>query len=112
MACAKASVPLLYQRIAEPLPQGKYYYYYFIFMVGVWTIFAVFAQAFACKLPKPWLHLPSDCSAQFSLGYAVITLNMVTDAVLALAFLPILWRLNTNRRKRITVMALFASRLV
>jgi hypothetical protein len=81
-------------------------------MVGLWTVFALFAVSFACGLPNPWNHLPSNCSVQFSLDYVVISLNALTDAVLALAFLPVLWKLNTNKNRRVTAMGLFASRLL
>jgi hypothetical protein len=108
MAFAKISVTLLYQKIA-PFENVCHYRLLFV-VVGVWAVFSAFAQAFACGLPQPWLHLPSDCSAQFSLDYAIIFLNALTDVVLVLVFLPILWKLNTGRKRRITTMILFASR--
>jgi hypothetical protein len=110
MACAKGSVPLLYLQIARPLKGYRYHYY--MLMVAIWALFAFLAQAFACRIPRPWDHLPSDCSTQFSLDYAVIFANLATDAILAIAFLPVMWRVKSNRQRRVTIMALFASRLL
>jgi hypothetical protein len=110
MAATKTSVIQFYQRIA-PIGQTRTLYLLFA-MVAVWTVFSVFAQAFSCGLPNLWNHLPNDCSAQFSLRYAITSLNILTDAILGLGFLPVIWKLQTSFNRRVTVMALFASRLV
>lgn len=109
MAWAKMSVVLLLKRLASP----QHIRYYGLFgMTTVWAVFSLFALAFHCQLPEPWIFIPSRCFSRGRLLYPVIALNILTDGVLAIFILPVIWKLNMIKVARITVMALFASRIM
>jgi hypothetical protein len=82
-------------------------------IIGGWTIFAILSVAFQCtsQLPKSWLYEPTRCY-QGGLEYAVVALNLVTDAYLAIFFIPTVWALHMHVSKRVLVAGLFLSRLL
>lgn len=110
MACAKFSVCYLYNRL-------EFYTSWRIHLISVtsaaaWTVFAVFALAFSCSLPSPWLISSSHCTSGSGIMIAVAVVNAVTDAVLALYPVPALWQLTMSLHSRLTVIALFSSRIL
>ncbi|ORY19758.1 hypothetical protein BCR34DRAFT_551640 [Clohesyomyces aquaticus] len=109
MAWAKASVVLLSDRVAprKPLP-----FYLMLGLIGAWTVFSIFATAFQCPLPHPWVYVPSKCPSHGNLQYPIITLNILTDALLATWILPTLWKLLMDLERRVTVIVLFGSRFI
>lgn len=78
----------------------------------VYAIFAMFAAAFQCSgsAPRYWLYTPKACG-NGALAYTVVVLNMITDLWLAVAPLPIIWRVQTTVPKRLRVMALLGGRI-
>lgn len=76
-----------------------------------WTLFALFTIAFQCGLPHPWVFSRKRCTAGGNLYYPVIVLNILTDAFLALFFLPVIWRLRMDKSERWKVIVLFGSRV-
>ncbi|KAF2192734.1 hypothetical protein K469DRAFT_654560 [Zopfia rhizophila CBS 207.26] len=109
MALAKTSVVFLSDRVA---PQEPRPYYIMLGLVAIWTILSIFATAFQCSLPHPWVYVPSKCPSHGNLQYPIIVLNIVTDALLATWILPTVWGLIMETGKRVTVIVLFGSRLV
>ena len=109
MAWAKMSVVLLFKRLA--FPQRTRHYGLFG-MVIVWAIFSLFVLAFQCPLPEPWVFNPPNCFSHGNLLYPIIVLNILTDGVLAIFILPVIWKLNMAKGTRVTVMVLFGSRIV
>ena len=77
-----------------------------------WTIFSVLALAFQCGLPRPWEYTPQRCSNGGAVWYPIIILNLLSDAVLAFLFGPVLWKLNMAKVQRATVASLFGIRIV
>jgi hypothetical protein len=78
----------------------------------VYAIFAMLAAAFQCSgnAPEYWLYTPRACG-NGALAYTVVILNMITDLWLAMAALPIVWRVQTTVPKRLRVMALLGARI-
>lgn len=109
MASAKTSVVLLSDRVAprEPRP-----YYALLSVVAVWTVFSIFAIAFQCPLPHPWVYVPSTCPSHGNVQYPIIIINILTDAVLATWILPTLWKLSMDKNRRRVVILLFGARVV
>lgn len=109
MASAKMSVLVLSDRVA---PRKERFYNGMRALILFWTTFSIFAIAFQCGLPKPWVYDPDDCPTKGYVYYPIIILNIVTDGILATWILPTLWNLLMDTGKRMTVMLLFGSRLV
>lgn len=76
-----------------------------------WVLFSIFTISFQCGLPKPWTFNENRCAAGGKLYYLIILINIITDATIALFFLPVVWKLQMARDERITIMSVFASRL-
>jgi hypothetical protein len=79
----------------------------------LYTVFAMLAAAFQCSgsAPRYWLYAPQAC-ANGTLAYMMVILNMITDLWLAVAALPIVWRVRTTVSKRLRVMALLGARIL
>lgn len=109
MTCAKLSVVQLVRSL-DPHSNVKSRLT-FLGTVCIWAVFAIFASAFQCGLPGPWIYTPEKC-LNGGLIYAVDALNVLTDGYLAIFFVPTVWRLKAELSTRITVMLLFLSRLL
>jgi hypothetical protein len=109
MTAAKASVVFLSDRVA---PRTRGPYVAMLSLVAIWSVYSFFAIAFRCALPRPWTLEPSECPSSGPLQYPVVILNLITDFMLATWILPTLWKLLMDTDKRVTVMALFGSRLL
>lgn len=106
MALAKTSSILLIDRVA---PQTLKHKAFLFGMVVFWTIYSVLAFALGSGLPEPWEFGP-DRGAGRGLVESVISLNILSDLVLAGWLLPILRDLHMDRTKRFTVAILFGAR--
>ena len=80
-------------------------------LVLAWLIFSVFALAFQCGTPHPWMYNKHRCAGDGALWYPVIIFNILTDIALSFLFAPTVWKLQMARAQRITVMSLFAVRV-
>jgi hypothetical protein len=109
MAFSKISVVMLLKRITQILSDS---YKFGLVMVAIWGAFSFLALAFQCQLPEPWVFVPSQCKTHGRLQYPVIILNILTDGVLAMGMLPMIWKLNLSRNIKVTVMILFGIRLL
>jgi hypothetical protein len=110
MTFSKASVALLIRRLSV------YHSSFFrssipVVLVGIWAVFSLFASIFQCNLPNPWRATPSQCPARIGLLSTVIITNVITDFFLSIYIIPGVWRLSMKKNVRLTVIALFATRL-
>jgi hypothetical protein len=84
---------------------------------AAWTVAGVFAFAFQCSLPRPWVLGPNSplgpqsCVDQYALQIGVGAINILTD--LAIVVLPFFMMQNVQvaNTKRWMVSALFALRI-
>ena len=81
-------------------------------VIGIWTVFSVFAVAFQCGATRPWVYTPSRCAGQGAVWYPIIIINILTDCALAFLFAPIAWKLQMPLRQRVTVASLFSARIL
>ena len=109
MGSAKTSVVLLFKRLASP---QRTRHHSLFGMVIVWATFSLFALAFQCPLPEPWVFNPSRCCSHGRLIYPIIAINVLSDGLLAVFILPVIWKLKMARDIRKTVMVLFGSRIM
>ena len=109
MACAKLSVVSLVMRIPGDRSMRRPCQAASIIIL-LWTIFSLFAISFQCGAVHPWVYTPQNCAG--GLWYPVIILNMLTDALHAFFFTPVLWKLQTSRAMRLRVICLFGVRIV
>ncbi|KAH8810974.1 hypothetical protein F5884DRAFT_263455 [Xylogone sp. PMI_703] len=106
---SKTSMIMLYRRIT---PERNVMQFIFLVCIGLWVIISTFLFAFQCALPKPWIFAPSQCTTHGRVQFPIIVFNMITDTMLFLGILPIVWILNTSHDTRFVVILLFSSRLL
>jgi hypothetical protein len=110
MTFSKASIALLIKRLSV---------YHSNFLqstmpiagVGIWAVFSLFASILQCNLPNPWFGALESCPAREGLWSAILILNIVSDAILAVYIIPGVSKLNMPKPVRLTVVGLFACRL-
>ena len=81
-------------------------------VIGIWTVFSIFAIAFQCGVPRPWEFTHDRCAAHGKLYYIIIAGDIATDAVLAGYIIPTVLELQMSRYLKIGVSSLFMTRLV
>jgi hypothetical protein len=111
LAFAKLSLVLLFKRIA-PTRTKPFTSQCMRLMVAAYVLICIFAIAFQCQLPQPWIVSRDRCSTHGVVYYATTTLNMTTDAFLALWIFPTIWLLNMETHTKLVVLSLFGSRLI
>lgn len=109
MGSAKASVVMLFKRVAPSVHRG---YYIALALTAGWAVFCFFSLAFQCPLPELWRFAPSRCPSRSSLNYAVIISNMVTDVIIAVGAYRKIWKLKMAKAARIKVIGLFGTRIL
>jgi hypothetical protein len=111
MSFSKASIALLIRRLSV------YHSSFFrssvpIASVGIWAIFSLFASILQCNLPNPWFGALESCPTRERLWFAILILNIISDALLAVYIIPGVSRLHMPKPIRLTVVGLFATRLL
>jgi hypothetical protein len=108
MGFAKLSSAFLIGRVA---PQSRRENAILFGSVTLWILYSMFAFAFQCGLPKPWMFDPPNCAHGGPL-ISIIILNMLSDILLTAWIFPMLRPLKMNREKCLNVAVLFGSRVV
>ncbi|KAK6369787.1 hypothetical protein LTS17_009237 [Exophiala oligosperma] len=78
----------------------------------LWAVTSIFALAFQCDVPNPWIQGPGRCVNLKGLYYYVGIFNLLTD--LALVILPVfvVSGLQLKMSKKLFVFSLFATRII
>jgi hypothetical protein len=111
MAAAKISVIHLIMRLSQRRSSIYTACYIVSGVIALWAAFSVLSIALQCKFPRPWFYSPDRCAGAGALWYPIVILNLLTDAVLAFLFAPVLWRLKMSRKQRLTITSLFSIRI-
>jgi len=111
ISCSKGSAAAIVHQIVGIV--HKRLQHSLLVATGLFAVFAMFAKAFQCRssAPQYWASTPEACN-HGALEYTIVVFNMVTDIWLAVAALPIIWRLQTTTPKRLRVMALLGARIL
>jgi hypothetical protein len=107
MIFAKAAYMLLSDRI---LPRDSKIKKATMVAIAAWGIFALFTLAFQCPVPHSWVFQPAQCATHGRLFYAIISLNLLTDLILASLIIPVVWETRMALRDRVLVVILFGLR--
>lgn len=109
IACGKASAAFLVQRTA--LLKLRYLHI-FLATVAAWAVFSLFATAFQCRLPYPWVLESSNCPTKGYLQYVVTAGNIITDIILSTWIIGPVWKIEMVQRDRLLVIFLFGVRIM
>lgn len=80
-------------------------------LIAIWGVATVFGFAFQCSLPRPWNITSGVCQNQSALYYTAAVIDILTDIVLTILPVVILWGVQIQRRKRAIVMLVFIARM-
>ncbi|GAB7358022.1 hypothetical protein MBLNU230_g0187t1 [Neophaeotheca triangularis] len=108
MSLAKASVVLLYERIA-PRQDGRGVAILSV-SVGFFALFSLLVQGLQCGATT--VYHPDQCSTNGVLQYCIIVLNIITDILLSVWMIPRIWSLQASLRQRTVPCILFGLRLI
>ena len=108
MVAAKASIAMLYERIAPR--QDARGINLLSCCIGAWAVLALFGQAFQCGATVAFQ--PQHCTTGGAIQYPIIAFNIVTDAMLAFWMAPRIWSLQSERKNRVVPIVLFATRIL
>ncbi|KAF3910222.1 hypothetical protein ABW21_db0203180 [Orbilia brochopaga] len=104
----KLSILSFYRRIS---PQRWYRYSVngVIAFVVAWTFTVVFAHVFECPSPSTaWsLKFPQECVNLPALYYSAASINIASDLAILLLPIPVLCKLEINRRRKVALTAIF-----
>lgn len=82
-------------------------------VVIAWAISGVFATAFQCPMPEPWLaENTTQCPNQGPIFLYNSIMIILTDIALCILPVAMMWEVQTSIRRKIIVMALFGTRLI
>ena len=112
IACAKASLILLIVRLS-PARKVQRLCYVFLALIALWTLIFLFLFAFQNSLPRPWdyTRTPANISTA-PLYYSLGATDILTDLLVTLLPAYVIWNVQIPFHKRLTVIAVFAVRLV
>jgi hypothetical protein len=112
MAAAKISVVRLILRLSQRRSRLHTACHIMSGVITLWTVLSILSLALQCGMPDPWVYLPPKCAGSGALWYPVVVLNLLTDAVLAFLFAPVLWKLKMSLAQRLAITTLFGLRIV
>ncbi|KAI1173841.1 hypothetical protein F4777DRAFT_556489 [Nemania sp. FL0916] len=113
IAFAKFSALLFYRRIFSSTSKSFNNAWNIVFaLVAVFILYKLPAQIFSCIPPrKNWLpSIPGHCEndyTNFGLLLAGLILDILTDLLILLLPMPIVFRLHTSRRKKLALFGAF-----
>ena len=110
-AFAKASLVCFIMAIS-PQRRIKLASYTMLAIIAGWAIAGVFALAFQCDLPHPWLFEQGKCINQEALSIFIGVVNILTDVALIAIPWAMMWWVQTSTAKKWQVMVLFGTRIM
>ena len=127
MACAKVAVSRLIIAI-EPKRPLRLACYALEIVFGLWAATSIFAVAFQCDLPHPWILAHGRClnlvgasqmsecvpadRQQRAVYFYIGAMNILTDLVLTVLPIPLLWGIRLKPSKKLLVVGLFGTRIL
>jgi hypothetical protein len=110
LSFAKYSLALLYRRL--DIYQSKRLHNALLFTITIFMLFGLFAVAFQCGVPWPKELTAVQCTSGREILGAVAAANFITDLILVIYPFYGISKLTMATSLKITVLALFASRLL
>lgn len=81
-------------------------------IVGVWAVSGFFAVAFQCDLPGPWRMSDHACASVRGIYFYNGVMNILTDLIICILPIAMMWNVQTNMARKVQVCALFGTRIL
>ncbi|KAJ5587743.1 uncharacterized protein N7459_003508 [Penicillium hispanicum] len=79
-------------------------------LTGAWTLVAVFGTAFQCSPPRTWDFWSGKCFDMTAWHYYVCISNIVTELLIVVQGVILIFRVQASLKKRLVVASIFAPR--
>ncbi|KAI1768370.1 hypothetical protein GGR53DRAFT_517810 [Hypoxylon sp. FL1150] len=105
----KCTLFLQYYRLIQEVPHYRKFYLVVMSVVTGWVISQEFVLVFACTpIESYWNHnIDGTCLNSNVIGWMNAIGNLVTDLVILLLPIPVVWRLNLNSGRKWAVLGIF-----
>ncbi|KAI0895215.1 hypothetical protein F4806DRAFT_92608 [Annulohypoxylon nitens] len=105
----KFSLFFQYYRLIQEVPHYRIFYLVAMAIVGGWVIAQEFVLIFSCTpIYSYWDHSGGGtCLDSNLLGWMNAIGNLVTDLIILLLPIPVVWRLNLKKERKWAVIAIF-----
>ncbi|OJJ55951.1 hypothetical protein ASPSYDRAFT_182875 [Aspergillus sydowii CBS 593.65] len=80
-------------------------------IVLVWAVFSIFAIAFQCQMPNPWLYASGRCAGDGALFYPIGVLNILTELILVGLPFAMMRSVQMALNKRVKILGSFTTRI-
>ncbi|KAL7619458.1 hypothetical protein AAE478_009997 [Parahypoxylon ruwenzoriense] len=106
----KFSLFFQYYRLIQDIPHYRLFYIAVMALVAGWVIAQEFILIFSCTpIPNYWdRRYGGTCLDSNLLGWMNSVGNIVTDIIILLLPIPVVWRLNLKRGRKWAVLGIFA----
>lgn len=114
IACAKASMLLLYLRLFWVKKLFRYTNYIIMTFVATYCTAVALATIFQCKpIRAGWnFFLPGDCASLQDIAVATGAFNIVSDLAIVVVPVPLVLKLQLRRSKMLGILAIIATGLL
>ncbi|KAL5044216.1 hypothetical protein BDW71DRAFT_215770 [Aspergillus fruticulosus] len=108
----KISILLLWKRILSPIRSFQLFCWFMIGIVAAWSISFFFATLFQCGTHWDWNWAPigfflTQCTDTLNMLTVFCGTDLLTDFVIMLMPVPIIWKLKMSVRKKLGVTSMF-----
>ncbi|OCL01218.1 hypothetical protein AOQ84DRAFT_268980, partial [Glonium stellatum] len=108
---AKTAVAFQVRQLT-PVPWQLHLTLGFAGFLSVWGLTALFVASFQCGLPHPYQMLGNRCFNRAAFWDYFGVTNIITDLILILLPVNVLWKIQINRGRKAAILSCFASRLL
>lgn len=109
LTMTKASMALMFARLMHMKSHVRVCYAVLTLSV-VWGIGSFLAEAILCTVANPWILVGNKCPNIVLSWEAVTALNVITELIIAVMPLWLVWNLQTDRSRKVAVVMVFSLR--
>lgn len=80
-------------------------------LATAWAVFGLFAIAFQCQMPEPWVYTPEKCVGEGVLLYPVYALHIITEIIVVAIPFFMMRHVQLAWKKRVKILASFSARI-
>ncbi|KAG2421304.1 hypothetical protein HFD88_005278 [Aspergillus terreus] len=80
-------------------------------LATAWAVFGLFAIAFQCQMPEPWVYTPEKCVGEGVLLYPVYALHIITEIIVVVIPFFMMRHVQLAWKKRVKILASFSARI-
>ncbi|KAI1497448.1 hypothetical protein F5X99DRAFT_421366 [Biscogniauxia marginata] len=110
LLCIKFSLFFQYYRLVKEIPRYSLAYIVIMALVGCWSVVQILLVVFACfPIRGFWdLSVEAKCIDHAQLVWITALGNIITDIVVLLLPMPVVWKLNLKKGRKWAIIGIFS----